>query len=110
MIQVHKDALGNISGFWDTDKSCWVQNPHYQGYELLDVPAPEGGVLQEVEEDPPAADADDDGEPEPAYSLEELQDKNKEELKSILDDLEVPYQTSATKAELISLVQEAEAE
>lgn len=27
MIQVHKDPLGNPTGYWDTELNCWVAGP-----------------------------------------------------------------------------------
>lgn len=87
MIQVHKDALGNITGYFDTERSQWV-------------PPPPTDMEAEVEDDGQAADEDDAGEP---TNLNKL---TKDELKEILDSQGATYRSSLSKDELIALVED----
>ena len=90
MIEVHKDALGNISGYFDTERKQWVPPPP------TDM---EAEVLDEVEEQ--AADSDDAGEPEPI----DYTDWTKDQLKKHLDEAGVDYPRSANRDQLIALMQ-----
>ena len=94
MIEVHKDTLGNITGYFDRERNCWV-------------PPPPTDMEAEVE-DEQAADADDDGEPEdPDMDLPELSTLTNDQLRKILEENKIPYHKSDTKAELIKLIVEA---
>lgn len=91
MIEIHKDALGNVSGYFDTVKNVWVPPPKLVSKEV------------EVEDDAPATDQDDTGEPVD-YST-----WTKDQLRHALDEAGVTFHKSATKDELVELLQ-AEAE
>lgn len=88
MIKTYYDALGNVSGYFDEEKECWVPPPPTDmEAEVLD------------EDEPPAADSDDAQEP---VDLTQL---TKDELKGILDSQGITYHKFNTKDELIALVQ-----
>lgn len=87
MIQVHRDALGNITGYFDTERSQWV-------------PPPPTDMEAEVVDDGQAADEDDAGEPTDLNKL------TKDELKEILDSQGATYRSSLSKDELIALVED----
>lgn len=88
MIEVHKDALGNVSGYFDTEKKSWV-------------PPPESAHTSETEltDDSTATDEDDAGEPVDFTTW------TKDQLKDALDDAGVTYPKNANKDELVALMQ-----
>lgn len=82
MIQVHRDALGNITGYFDTERSQWVPPPQPIDMEV------------EVEDDGQAADEDDAGEPA-------FEDMTKAQLADWLTSAGVEVSPKDTKSELL---------
>lgn len=90
MIKTHYDALGNVSGFFDEEKGCWVAPPSTDSEaEVLDEP-----------EDPPAADADDAEEPVDYTKY------TKDQLKEMLTNANVDFPRTATKELLLDIIAE----
>lgn len=92
MIEIHKDALGNISGFWDTELNCWV--PPTEGH----VAAAE---LEEGDQGQ-ATDSDDAGEPVPEPDFESM---TKQQLLEWLTNSGVDVSTKDSKADLLEQAQ-----
>lgn len=96
MIEVHKDALGNITGYFDKVKNAWVPPPA------------EAHTSEDELNEAPSADEDDAQEPEdPDMDLPELSTLTNDQLRKILEERGIPYHKNDTKAELIKLIVEA---
>lgn len=94
MIEVHKDALGNITGYFDKERMQWV-------------PPPPTDMEAEVE-DEQAADSDDAQEPEvgpvPGEATFDWDSLTKDQIKEWLKtNGHQHFGSSLTKAELIAL-------
>lgn len=97
MIQVHKDALGNTSGYWDTEQNCWRSPAEVATVHIL-----------ESGQEPQAADSDDAQEPEvepvPGEAAFDWDSLTKDQIKEWLKtNGHQHFGSSLTKAELIAL-------
>jgi hypothetical protein len=85
MIEIHKDALGNVIGYFDTEAHCWVSAPQ-------------------------AADADDDEEPLPTAADPlppvDWNSLTKVQIKNWLADNNIPYPHNANVSKLIEIAKE----
>jgi hypothetical protein len=106
MIEHKFDALGNFTGYFDTEKSCWLPSSDVPEEQRFIPPADYVNVV----ETPPdstfdsgqAADADDDGEPIPEPDFESM---TKQQLLEWLINSGVDVSTKDSKAELLEQAQ-----
>lgn len=96
MIEIMHDEAGNVTGYWDHSTGQWVSKEHMDR-ENNEAPSP---LSQEQAQ---AADADDMQ--EPIQATVDYTDWTKDQLKRHLDDVGVTYPKSATRDELIALMQ-----
>jgi hypothetical protein len=84
MIERMTDAAGNVSGFWDTDKNCWVRDPELEA------------VMEDLQ-------------PEELEEPQEPVDPNdltKDQLSAILEEWEVSIPAKASKLMLVELYEQ----
>jgi hypothetical protein len=102
MIEHKFDALGNFTGYFDTEKSCWLPSSDVPEEQRFTPPADYVNVV----ETPPnstfdsgqAADADDDGEPD-------FESMTKQQLLEWLANSGEDVSTKDSKADLLEQAQ-----